>query len=91
MKPQQLPSPQPGSQLQVVEFKYAAGFRLPEKGLQLVGGEGLQLPVFQSGQGSALGRVGWDQLLLHRQLQSGGDHLVEIPHCLGAETLGLFL
>ena len=53
MKPQQLPSPQPGSQLQVVELKYAAGFRLPEKRLQLVGGEGLHLPVFQSGQGSA--------------------------------------
>lgn len=91
MKPQQFPSPQPGGQLQVVEFKHPAGFCFPEESVQLVGSEGLHLPVFQPGQGTAFSRVGWDQLLLHRQLQGGGDHLVEIPHRLGAETFGLFL
>ena len=62
-----------------------------EKGRQLLDGEGFHLPVLQLGQGTAIRRIGGNQLLVNGKIHGGGNHLVDVAYCFGAETFGLLL
>ena len=89
LRPSSSPQRSPRGQFDVVQLEYAALFRFAEERCQLLGGEGFHLPVLQLGQGAPVCRVSAYQLLVDGEIHGGGDHLVDIPHSFGAETLGL--
>ena len=90
-QPQQLSTPKTRCQFDVVHLKDAGLLRLPQEKGQLLYGQRLHLSVLQLRQGAAICWVACDQFLILGKIHCRGDHLIDVPHCLGAETLGLFL
>ena len=72
-----------------VHLEHATLFCLSKERGQLLHRESFHLSVLQFGQGTALGGIGGDDFLLFCQLHGRGDDLVDVPHRLGTEALGL--
>ena len=62
-----------------------------EESCQLLGREGLHLPVLQFGRGTAVCGVGADQLLVDGEIHGGGNDLVDVADGFGTQPLGLAL
>ena len=83
---QQFAPPQPGGEVEVVEFVHAAVPGLPEEGAELVGGQGFHLLVLHLWQGTALCGIFCDEVLLHSEIIRRADHLVDVPYRLWSQT-----
>ena len=88
---QQLPAPQAGGQLRIVQLEHAAALRLREEGFQLVQRQRLHLRLLPARQDALARRIRLEQLLLDRLVQRVGDEEVHVADRLRGEALGLLL
>ena len=94
VRPQQgeeLALAQAGGQLQIECRQQPAPFCFSQIRADLILRQYLHLPLFQLRQAAALGRVGEDQPLRYRLLQTVVQQRVDAPYHAGAETLVLQL
>ena len=94
VRPQQgeeLAPPQAGGQLQIEGRQQPAPFRFGQIRADLLLRQYLHLPLFQLWQAAALGRVGKEQPLRYRLLQTVVQQRVDAPYHAGAETIVLQL
>ena len=88
-QPQQLPAPEAGGEVDVVQLEHAAVSGFLEEGAQALRRQDLHLLLLQLRQNTALCGIGGDQVLFHGTVQGRGDHLVDVSHRLDTEALGL--
>ncbi|SCJ10782.1 Uncharacterised protein [uncultured Blautia sp.] len=89
LEAQQFSPSQSGGQVQVVQLEDAALTGFPQEGCQLLYRQGLHLLFLYLRQGTAGGGVLDDELLFLCQLHGRLEDLVDVPHGLGTEPLGL--
>ena len=86
---QQLSPAKAGGQVQQEQFEVAVRLGLDEKPLELLAGQHLHLPTPLGRDLAAHRRVGPDQVLLHRLIQSRPAFGVSHPHHAVGETLSM--
>ena len=91
LQAQQFSPSQASCQLHIVHLEHAAVFCFSQERCQLFDGQRFHLSVLQFGQGTALCVICGNKPLLFGQSHRRGDDLVDVPHGLGAQSLGLTL
>ena len=88
-QPQQFTSPKACRQFNVVQLEDTALLRFPQEGCQLFYWQSFHFLMFQLWQGTAVCWIAADELLIFGKIHRGGNHLVDSPHGLDAQSFGL--